>query len=50
MNDIWDFTADLIRKGDCLRDVSPIIRNIRKCQSGFFYYTFTDSMLVNPKY
>jgi len=36
MNDFWDFTADLVRKGDCFRDVSPIIRNIREGKSGFF--------------
>ncbi len=50
MSDLWDFTGDSVKSGDCLRDVSPITKMVLKAKSGFIHYVFTSCMFVNPKY
>lgn len=50
MSDLWDFKGDLVKKGDCLRNVYPISSKLEKDKFGFIHYYFTESMFINPKY
>ena len=50
MSDLWDKNGDTVKKGDCLRDVSPILNEVKKDKLGFIHYVFMESMFINPKY
>ena len=50
MSDLWDFTADKIKKGDKLRDVSPEADKTWKDDKGFTHYIFVKKMFHNPYY
>ncbi|MHA2288010.1 MAG: hypothetical protein ACXABG_04405 [Promethearchaeota archaeon] len=50
MNGIWDIKADIITKGDKLRDVSPITEKIWKDENGFTHYIFNKANFSNPWY
>ena len=50
MNGIWDIKADVITKGDKLRDVSPITEKIWKDENDFTHYIFSKANFSNPWY
>jgi hypothetical protein len=50
MNGIWDIKADAVKKGDNLRDVSPLLDKTWKDDSGFTYYIFSKATFNNPWY
>ena len=50
MNGIWDIKADVITKGDKLRNVSPITEKIWKDENDFTHYIFSKTNFNNPWY
>jgi len=50
MNGIWDIKADVITKGDKLRDVSPIANKVWKDENDFTHYIFSKATFNNPWY
>ncbi|MHA1233850.1 MAG: hypothetical protein ACTSO6_04475 [Promethearchaeota archaeon] len=50
MNGIWDIKADVITKGDKLRDVSAITEKIWKDENDFTHYIFSKANFSNPWY
>jgi len=50
MNGIWDIKADAVKKGDNLRDVSPLLDKTWKDISGFTHYYFSKATFNNPWY
>ncbi len=50
MNGIWDVKADVIKEGDNLRDVSPLIDKTLKDEMGFIHYIFSKTDFNNPWY
>jgi len=50
MNGIWDIKADVITKGDKLRDVSPITEKIWKDENDFIHYIFSKANFKNLWY
>ncbi len=50
MNGIWDIKADVITKGDKLRDVSPITEKIWKDENDFTHYIFSKANFKNLWY
>ena len=50
MNGIWDIKADVVKKGDNLRDVSPLLDKTWKDDSGFTHYIFSKAAFNNPWY
>ncbi len=50
MDGIWDIKADTVKKGDNLRDVSPIIEKTIIDNDGFTHYFFSKIMFKNPWY
>ncbi|HUW90321.1 MAG TPA: hypothetical protein VMV43_07325 [Candidatus Nanopelagicaceae bacterium] len=50
MNGIWDVKADVIKKGDNLRDVSSLIDKTLKDEMGFIHYFFSKVNFNNPWY
>jgi len=50
MTGIWDIKADVITKGDKLRDVSPIAGKIWKDENDFTHYIFSKANFNNPWY
>ena len=50
MKEIWDLKADVVSKGDNLRDVSPITEKTRVDEVGFTHYVFSKVMFNNPWY
>ena len=50
MNGVWDIKADAIKKGDNLRDVSPLIDKTLKDEKGITHYIFSKSNFKNPWY
>ena len=50
MNGIWDIKADVITKGDKLRDVSPITEKNWKDENDFTHYIFSKANFSNPWY
>ena len=50
MNGIWDINADVLTKGDNLRDVSPITEKIWKDENDFTHYIFSKANFNNLWY
>ena len=50
MKGIWDIKADAVKKGDNLRDVSPLLDKTWKDDSGFTHYIFSKAAFNNPWY
>ena len=50
MNTIWDIKADVMQKGDKLRDISPLTNKISIDKNGFTHYVFNKVMFNNPWY
>lgn len=50
MTSIWDTKADAVKKGDKLRDVSPLPDKTNVDEMGFTYYMFSKIMFNNPWY
>jgi len=50
MNGIWDINADVITKGDNLRDVTPITEKIWKDENDFTHYIFSKANFNNLWY
>ena len=50
MNGIWDTKADVVSKGDNLRDVSPLLNKTWKDEDGFTHYVFSKIMFNNKWY
>ena len=50
MTSIWDTKADAVKKGDNLRDVSPLTEKIKIDENSFTHYVFTKTMFNNPWY
>ena len=50
MSGIWDTKADNVKKGDNLRDISPLTNKTRKDDYGFTHYVFSKKMFKNPWY
>ena len=40
MNGIWDTKADVVSKGDNLRDVSPLVSKTWEDEQGYTHYVF----------
>ena len=50
MNGIWDTRADILSKGDNLRDVSPLLNKTWKDEDGYTHYIFSKVMFNNKWY
>jgi hypothetical protein len=50
MSTIWDVKADAIKKGDNLRDVSPLSDKTKVDDKGITHYVFSKIMFDNPWY
>ncbi|MFX1388880.1 MAG: hypothetical protein ACFE9Z_02315 [Promethearchaeota archaeon] len=50
MTSIWDTKADAVKKGDKLRDVSPLVDKTKVDEEGFTHYVFSKKMFANPWY
>ncbi|NVM38245.1 MAG: hypothetical protein HWN81_21805 [Candidatus Lokiarchaeota archaeon] len=50
MNNIWDIKADVVQKGDKLRDVSPLHDKTEVDENGFTHYVFSKVIFNNPWY
>ena len=50
MNTIWDIKADVVHKGDKLRDVSPLHNKTKVDKDGFTHYIFSKVLFNNPWY
>ena len=50
MTSIWDIKTDTVKKGDKLRDVSPLNDKTKVDKDGFTHYVFNKVMFNNPKY
>ncbi|MFW9970984.1 MAG: hypothetical protein ACFFDF_12375 [Candidatus Odinarchaeota archaeon] len=50
MTSIWDIKADVIQKGDNLRDVTPLQGKTRIDEKGYTHYVFSRTMFNNPWY
>jgi hypothetical protein len=50
MSSIWDIKADAVKKGDKLRDVSPLPNKTEVDEKGFTNYVFGKKMFKNPWY
>ncbi|MFW9998989.1 MAG: hypothetical protein ACFE9Q_07345 [Candidatus Hodarchaeota archaeon] len=47
---IWDIKTDAVKKGDKLRDVSPLHDKTKVDENGFTHYIFSKKMFKNPWY
>ncbi len=47
---LWDIKADTVKRGDNLRDVSPLIDKTWIDENGFTHYIFSKQMFNNPYY
>ncbi|MFX1347594.1 MAG: hypothetical protein ACFE92_02900 [Promethearchaeota archaeon] len=50
MSMIWDIKTDAVKKGDKLRDVSPLHDKTKVDENGFTHYIFSKKMFKNPWY
>jgi hypothetical protein len=50
MTAIWDIKADVVQKGDNLRDISPIAEKTRVDERGFTHYVFSRLLFNNAWY
>ena len=50
MKEIFDLKADVVTKGDNLREISPITDKTRVDENGVTHYVFSKSMFNNPWY
>ncbi|MFX1374907.1 MAG: hypothetical protein ACFFA0_03765 [Promethearchaeota archaeon] len=50
MTIIWDTKADVVQKGDNLRNVNPISEKTRVDEQGFTHYVFSKLLFDNPWY
>ena len=50
MKYLWDTKADVVTKGDNLRDITPITEKTRVDDDGFTHYIFRKTMFNNPWY
>ncbi|MFX0081344.1 MAG: hypothetical protein ACFE94_06305 [Candidatus Hodarchaeota archaeon] len=50
MTSIWDIKADVVQKGDRLRDVSPLHDKTIVDEIGFTHYIFSKTLFNNPWY
>jgi len=50
MTGIWDTKADGVKKGDNLRDVTPITNKIKVDENGYTHYVFSKALFNNPWY
>jgi len=50
MTSIWDINADVVKKGDKLRDVSPLHEKTNVDENGFTHYVFSKMMFNNRWY
>ena len=50
MNTIWDIKADVVHKGDKLRDVSPLHDKTEVDEFGYTHYVFSKIIFNNPWY
>ncbi|GAI99702.1 unnamed protein product, partial [marine sediment metagenome] len=50
MKGIWDKKADIVKKGDDLRDVSPLLDKTWRDDCGFTHYIFSKVTFTNPWY
>ena len=48
--DFWDSKADSVKKGDNLRDVSPITAKMKIDKTQFMHYVFSKEMFHNPRF
>ena len=50
MTNIWDTKADIVKNGDGLRDITPILGKTSVDENGFTHYVFGKQLFNNPWY
>jgi len=46
----WDKIADRVVRGDGLREITPIYKDVYKDEKGFTHFIFNKIMFINPRY